>query len=65
VLELNVAPGVGKRAYDLFVDGIEAITDNSNLCDDILVLDDINLPKIRWMVDEENGCVLLLNRPGK
>jgi hypothetical protein len=58
VLELNVtslleyfsflAPDVGNHAYDLFVEDIEVITDNSDLCDVILV-------------DEESGSVLPLN----
>jgi hypothetical protein len=46
------------HAYDLFVEDIEAITDNSDLCDVIIVHGDFNLPKIRWKVDEESGSVL-------
>jgi hypothetical protein len=42
-----LAPDVGKRAYDLFMEEIEAITDNSDLCNVILALVDFNLPKIR------------------
>jgi hypothetical protein len=43
---------VGKRAYDLFEKDIEAIMDNSDLCEVILVLGDFNFPKVRWKVDE-------------
>jgi hypothetical protein len=50
-----LAPEVEKRVYDLFVEDIAAITDNSDLCDVILVLGDFNLPKVRWKVDEESG----------
>jgi hypothetical protein len=42
-----LASDVGKRAYDLFVEDIEAITDNNDLCNVILVLGDFNLPKVR------------------
>jgi hypothetical protein len=56
-----LAPDVWKRAYDLFVEDIEAITDNSDLCDVILALGDLNLPKVRWKVDEASGSVLPLN----
>jgi hypothetical protein len=52
---------LGKRAYDLFVEDFEAITDNSDLCDVILVLGDFNLPKVRRKVDGESGSVLPLN----
>jgi hypothetical protein len=43
------------------VEDIEAITDNSDLCDVILVLGHFNLPRVRWKVDEESGYVLPLN----
>jgi hypothetical protein len=56
-----LAPDVGKRAYDLFVEDIKAITNNSELCDVNLVLGDFNLPKVRWKVNEESGSVLPLN----
>jgi hypothetical protein len=56
-----LAPDIGKHAYDLFVEDIEAITDNSDLCDVILVLGDFNLPRVIWKVDEESGSVLPLN----
>jgi hypothetical protein len=56
-----LAPDIGKHAYDLFVEDIEAITDNSDLCDVILFLGDFNLPKVIWKVDEEIGSVLPLN----
>jgi hypothetical protein len=56
-----LAPDVGKRAYDLFVEDIEAITDNSDLCDVILVLGDFNLLKVKWKVDEESGSEWPLN----
>jgi hypothetical protein len=52
---------VGKRAYELFVEDIEAITDNSGLRDIILVLGDFNLPKVKWKVDEESGLMMPLN----
>jgi hypothetical protein len=51
-----LAPDVGKRARDLFVEDIKAITDNSDL---ILVLCDFKLPKVRWKIDEESGYVPL------
>jgi hypothetical protein len=58
-----LAPDVGKRAYDLFEEDIEAITDNSVPSDVILVLGDFNLPKIRWKV---LLCVAFLcDRSGK
>jgi hypothetical protein len=56
-----LAPDVEKRAYDLFVEDIEAITDNSDLCDVILALGDLNWLKFRWKVDEKSGSVLPLN----
>jgi hypothetical protein len=56
-----LAPDVGKRACDLIVEDIGAITDNSDFCDVILVLGDFNLLKVRWKVDEESGSVLSLN----
>jgi hypothetical protein len=40
---------------------IEAITDNSDLCDVNLVFGDFNLPKVRRKVDEKSGSVLSLN----
>jgi hypothetical protein len=46
---------------NIFVEDIEAITDNSDFCDVILVLDYFDLPKVRWKVDEESGFVLPLN----
>jgi hypothetical protein len=57
ITEVYLASGVGKRAYELFVEDIEVITDNSDLCDVILVLGDFNLPTVRWKVDEESGFV--------
>jgi hypothetical protein len=51
-----LAPDVKKRAYDLFVVYIEVITDNSDLCDVILVLGEV-----RWKVNEESGFVMPLN----
>jgi hypothetical protein len=56
-----LAPDVGKHAYDLFVEDIEAIRENNDLCDVIAVFGDFNLPKIRWNVDKESGSVLPLN----
>jgi hypothetical protein len=56
-----LASDVGKHANDLFVEDIEAIMDNSDLCDVVLVLGDLNLPRVRWKVDEESGSVLPLN----
>jgi hypothetical protein len=72
VLRLNVmtfpcisaiflAPDVGKRAYELFVEDIEAITDNSELRDVILILGDFNLPKVKRKVVEESGSMMPLN----
>jgi hypothetical protein len=61
ILAVYLATDVGKCAYDLFVEDIEAITDNSDLCDVILVLGDFNLPKIRWKVDEGSCSVFPLN----
>jgi hypothetical protein len=58
---VHFASYVEKRAYDLFVEDIEVITDSSDFSDVILVLDDFNLPKVRWKVDEESGSVLPLN----
>jgi hypothetical protein len=43
-----LVPDVGKRAYELFVE--EAITDNSELWDVILILGDFYLPKVKWKV---------------
>jgi hypothetical protein len=56
-----LAPDIGKRAYELFVEDIEAITDNSGLRDVILFLGDFNLPKLKWKVDEESGSMIPLN----
>jgi hypothetical protein len=36
-------------------ENIEIITDNEDLCDVILVLGDLNLPKARWKFDEESS----------
>jgi hypothetical protein len=58
---IYLASDAGKRTYDLFVEDIEVITDNSDLCAVILVLGDFNLPKVRWKIDEESGSVLPLN----
>jgi hypothetical protein len=60
-LAVYLAPDVGKRAYDLFVEDVKAITDTSDLCDVIVVLGGFNLLKVRWKVDEESGSVLPLN----
>jgi hypothetical protein len=49
---VHLVPGVEKRAYDLFVEDIEVITDNSNLCDVTLVLGDLNLPKARCHLED-------------
>jgi hypothetical protein len=43
------------------VENNEVITDNSDLCDVILVLSYINLPKFRWKVGEKSGFVMPLN----
>jgi hypothetical protein len=56
-----LAPDIGKRAYELFVEDIEAITDNSGPRDVILFLGDFNLPKLKWKVDEESGSMISLN----
>jgi hypothetical protein len=53
---------VGKRAYCLlFVEDIEAITDNSGLRHVILIIGDFNLPKVKWKFDEESGSMIPLN----
>jgi hypothetical protein len=44
VSAIYLVPDVGKSAYELFVEDIEAITDNSGL---ILILGDFNLPKVK------------------
>jgi hypothetical protein len=46
-LTVYLTPDVRKHAYDLFVGDIEAIKDNSDLSDVILVLEDFNLLKVR------------------
>jgi hypothetical protein len=47
--------------YELFVENIEAITDNSGQRDVILILGDFNLPKVKRKVDEESGSMISLN----
>jgi hypothetical protein len=47
--------------WHLFLEDIEAITDNSGLRDVILILGDFNLPKVKWKVDQESGLMILLN----
>jgi hypothetical protein len=49
-----LAPDVGKPAYIWFVEDVNAIVDQSGVADRILVLGDINLPKIGWSL-QENG----------
>jgi hypothetical protein len=46
---------------ELFVEDIEAITDNSGLRDVILVPGDFNLPKVKKKVGEESGSMMPLN----
>jgi hypothetical protein len=43
------------------VEDIEAITDNSELRDVILVLGDFNLPTFKMKVDEESGSMMPFN----
>jgi hypothetical protein len=45
----------------IYVEDIEAITDNSELQDFILILGDFNLPKVKWKVDEKSGSMMPLN----
>jgi hypothetical protein len=47
---IYLAPDVAKRAYELFVEDIEAITDNSELRDVILILGNL-----------ESGAMMPLN----
>jgi hypothetical protein len=61
VSAIYLAPDVGKRAYALFVEDIEAMTDNSGLRDVILVLGHFELPKLKWKVDEKSGSMRPLN----
>jgi hypothetical protein len=48
-----LAPDVGKSAYNLFVEDVNAIVDRSGVADRILVLSDFNLPKIGWILQED------------
>jgi hypothetical protein len=43
------------------VEDIEIFTDKNDLCDVVFHLGDFNLPKVRWNVDEESGCVMPSN----
>jgi hypothetical protein len=52
---------VGERAFELFVEDIEVIMDNSGLQNFILILGDFNLPEFKWKVDEESGSMIPLN----
>jgi hypothetical protein len=61
VSAIYLAPDVGKCAYELFVEDIKAITDNSGLRDVILILGYFNLPKVKWKFDEESGSLIPLN----
>jgi hypothetical protein len=61
VTAIYLALDVGKRAYELFVEDIEAITDNSGLRDVILIFGDFNLPKVKCTVDKESGLMIPLN----
>jgi hypothetical protein len=61
VSSINLALDVGKRALELFVENIEAITDNSGLRDVTLIFGNFNLPKVKWKVDEESGSMNPLN----
>jgi hypothetical protein len=56
-----LAPDVGKRTYELYVEDIEASTDNSGLRDVVLILGDFNLPKVKCKVDEKSGSMMPLN----
>jgi hypothetical protein len=39
---------VGKPAYDMFVEDMDAIVGSSRVTDRILVLGNFNLPKVEW-----------------
>jgi hypothetical protein len=43
-----LAPDVGKPAYDMILEDMDAIVRSSRVTDIILVLDDFNLPKVKW-----------------
>jgi hypothetical protein len=51
-------PDVGKPAYDMFVEDMDAIVGSSRVIDRILVLGDFNLPKVEWEVQEDGSTLL-------
>ena len=44
-----MAPNIGSAPYELFVEDIENLIENSHITDRVLVLGDFNLPKISWL----------------
>jgi hypothetical protein len=61
VSAIYLASDVGALAFELFVEEIEAVMDNSGLQDVILIIGDFNLPEFKWKVDEESGSMIPLN----
>jgi hypothetical protein len=53
-----LAPAVGKPAYDMFVEDIDAIVGSSRVADKILVLRRFNLSKVEWGVQEDESILL-------
>jgi hypothetical protein len=53
-----LASDVGKSAYVMLVEDMDAIVGSSRVTERILVLGDFNLPKVEWEV-QENGYTLL------
>jgi hypothetical protein len=53
-----LAPDVGKPAYDMFVEDMDAIDGGSRVTDRILVLGDFNLLKVEWGVQEDGSTLL-------
>jgi hypothetical protein len=53
-----LAPDVGKPAYDMFVEDMDAIIGSSRVTDRILVLGDFNILKVEWWV-QADGYTLL------
>jgi hypothetical protein len=45
---VHLAPDVGKPAYDMFVEDMDAIVASYRVTDRILVLGDFNLLKVEW-----------------
>jgi hypothetical protein len=53
-----LAPDVGKPAYDMFVEDMDAIVGSSRVTDRILVLSEFNLAKVEWGVQEDGSTLL-------